>query len=89
MSCNRSHGKQWYLRIKGKRREASVTFEKRFCFNYSYGRLSPESAQVKLSAIEIKVKFTILLENYGQDFRLIMNDLSNLFRAKESMARYY
>ena len=59
-----------------------------FVLNSSYVRLSPESAQVKLSAIEIKVKFTILLENYGQDFRLIMNDLSNLFRAKESMARY-
>ena len=34
MSYNRSHGKQWYLRIKGKRREAYATFEKRFCFKF-------------------------------------------------------
>ena len=45
--------------------------------------------QVKLSAIEIKVQFTILLENFEQDFRLLMNDLSNLFRTKESMKRDY
>ena len=38
-------------------------------------RGSPESAQVKFSAIEIKVQFTILLENFEQDFRLLMNDL--------------
>ena len=31
--------------------------------------------QVKFSAIEIKVQFTILLENFEQDFRLLMNDL--------------
>ena len=31
--------------------------------------------QVKLSAIEIKVQFTILLENFEQDFRLLMNDV--------------
>ena len=60
-----------------------------FVLNYSYARLSPELAQVKLRAIEIKVQFTILLGNYGQDFRIIKNDLSNLFRAKESMARDY
>ena len=45
--------------------------------------------QVKLSAIEIKVQFTLLLESFEQDFRLLMNDLSNLFRAKESMAQNY
>ena len=45
--------------------------------------------QVKLSAIEIKVQITLLLENFEQDIRLLMNDLSNLFRAKESMARDY
>ena len=45
--------------------------------------------QVKLSAIEIKVHFTILLENCGEDIRLLMNDLSNLLRTKESMARNY
>ena len=89
MSCNRSHGKQRCLRIKGKRRGLLSLLRNVFVLNYSYARLSPESVQVKLSAFEIKVKFTILLENYGQDFRLIMNDLSNLFRAKESMARYY
>ena len=48
---------------------------------------SLESVQVKLSAIEIKVQFTLLLGNFEQDFRLLMNDLSNLFRAKESMAQ--
>ena len=47
---------------------------------------SLESVQVKLSAIEIKVQFTLLLE---QDIRLLMNDLSNLLRAKESMAQNY
>ena len=50
---------------------------------------SLESVQVKLSAIEIKVQFTLLLESFEQDFRLLMNDLSNLFRAKESMAQNY
>ena len=45
-------------------------------------RGSPESAQVKFSAIEIKVQFTILLENFEQDFRLLMNDLSNLLERK-------
>ena len=45
--------------------------------------------QVKLSAIEIKVQFTLLLENFEQDIRLLMNDLSNLLRAKESMAQNY
>ena len=38
-------------------------------------RESPESVQVKFKAIEIKVQFTILLENFEQDFRLLMNDL--------------
>ena len=38
--------------------------------------------QVKFSAIEIKVQFTILLENFEQDFRLLMNDLSNLLERK-------
>ena len=50
---------------------------------------SLESVQVKLSAIEIKVQFTLLLESFEQDFRLLLNDLSNLFRAKESMAQNY
>ena len=45
-------------------------------------RGSPESVQVKFSAIEIKVQFTILLENFEQDFRLLMNDLSNLLEPK-------
>ena len=45
-------------------------------------RGSPESVQVKFSAIEIKVQFTILLENFEQDFRLLMNDLSNSLERK-------
>ena len=38
--------------------------------------------QVKFSAIEIKVQFTILLENFEKNFRLLMNDLSNLLERK-------
>ena len=57
-----------------------------FVLNSSYVRLSPESAQVKLSATEIKFQFTILWENYDTELH---NDLSNLFRAKESMALDY
>ena len=38
--------------------------------------------QVKFSAIEIKVQVTILLENFQQNFRLLMNDLSNLLERK-------
>ena len=38
--------------------------------------------QVKFSAIEIKVQFTILLENFEQNFRLLMNDFSNLLERK-------
>ena len=38
--------------------------------------------QVKFSAIEIKVQFTIVLEDFEQDFRLLMNDLSNLLERK-------
>ena len=45
-------------------------------------RGSPESLQVKFSAIEIKVQFTILLENFEQNFRLLMNDFSNLLERK-------
>ena len=45
-------------------------------------RGSPESVQVKFSAIEIKVQFTILLENFEEDFRLLMNDLTNLLERK-------
>ena len=45
-------------------------------------RGSPEAVQVKFSAIEIKVQFTILLENFEQDFRLLTNDLSNLLERK-------
>ena len=45
-------------------------------------RGSPESVQVKFSAIEIKVQFTILLENFEQDFRLLRNDLWNLLERK-------
>ena len=45
-------------------------------------RGSPESVQVKFSAIEIKVQFTVLLENFEQDFRLLTNDLSNLLERK-------
>ena len=43
---------------------------------------SPESVQVKFITIGIKVQFTILLENFEQDFRLLMNDLSNLLERK-------
>ena len=45
-------------------------------------RGSPESVQVKFSTIGIKVQFTILLENSEQDFRLLVNDLSNLLERK-------
>ena len=45
-------------------------------------RGSPESVQVKFSTIGKKVQFTILLENSEQDFRLLMNDLSNLLKRK-------
>ena len=45
-------------------------------------RGSPESVQVKFSTNGIKVQFTILLENSEQDFRLLMNDLSNLLKRK-------
>ena len=45
-------------------------------------RGSPESVQVKFSMIGKKVQFTILLENSEQDFRLLMNDLSNLLKRK-------
>ena len=38
--------------------------------------------QVKFSAIEIKVQFTIVLEDFEQNFRLLMNDLSNLSERK-------
>ena len=72
------------------RLEAYVTFERRFSFKLFLCEVkSPESVQVKLSAIEIKVQFTTLLENFEQDFRLLMNDLSNLFRTKESMKQDY
>ena len=37
---------------------------------------------IKFSAIEIKVQFTILLENFEQDFRLLRNDLWNLLERK-------
>ena len=50
-------------------------------------RGSPESVQVKFSAIEIKVQFTILLENFEEDFRLLMNDLSNLLERKNLWRR--
>ena len=45
-------------------------------------RWSPESVQVKFSAIEIKVQFTILLENFEWELRLLTNDLSNLLERK-------
>ena len=45
-------------------------------------RGSLESVQVKFSTIGKKVQFTILLENSEQDFRLLMNDLSNLLKRK-------
>ena len=38
--------------------------------------------QVKFSAIEIKVQFTTVLEDFEQNFRLLMNDLSNLLERK-------
>ena len=38
--------------------------------------------QVKFSAIEIKVQFTIVSEDFEQNFRLLMNDLSNLLERK-------
>ena len=47
------------------------------------------AGKVKLGAIKIKVQFTLLLENFEQDFRLLMNDSSNSFGGKESMARDY
>ena len=72
------------------RLEAYVTFEERFCFKLFLGEVkSPESVQVKLIAFEIKIQFTILLENFEQDFRLLTNDLSNSFKTKESMAQDY
>ena len=43
--------------------------------------------QVKFSTIGIKVQFTILLENFEQDFRLLMNDLSNLLERKNVWRR--
>ena len=52
----------------------SILHWKKFSDNISK-RGSPESVQVKFSAIEIKVQFTILLENFEQDFILLMNDL--------------
>ena len=48
---------------------------------------SPEAVQVKFSAIEIKVQFTMLLENFEQDFKLLMNDLSNLLGRKNLWRR--
>ena len=50
-------------------------------------RGSPEAVQVKFSAIEIKVQFTMLLENFEQDFKLLMNDLSNLLGRKNLWQR--
>ena len=52
-------------------------------------RGSPESVQVKFSAIEIKVQFTILLENFEEDFRLLMNDLTNLFAVHSSLKKKF
>ena len=59
----------------------SILHWKKFSDNISK-RGSPESVQVKFSAIEIKVQVTILLENFQQNFRLLMNDLSNLLERK-------
>ena len=59
----------------------SILHWKKFSDNISK-RGSPESVQVKFSAIEIKVQFTILPENFQQNFRLLMNDLSNLLERK-------
>ena len=59
----------------------SILHWKKFSDNISK-RGSPESVQVKFSAIEIKVQFTILLENFQQNLRLLMNDLSNLLERK-------
>ena len=39
---------------------------------------SLQSVQVKVSAIEIKVQFILLLENFEQDIRLLMNDFVKL-----------
>ena len=70
------------------RLEANVTFEERFCSKLFLCEVkSPGSVQVKLSAIEIKVQFTPHHKNFERDFRLLVNDLSNLYRTKESMAR--
>ena len=72
------------------RLEAYVTFGERFCFKLFLCEVkSPESVQVKLIATEIKIQFTILLENFEQDFRLLTNDLSNSFITKKSMAQDY
>ena len=59
----------------------SILHRKKFSDNISK-RGSPQSVQVKFSAIEIKVQATILLENFQQNFRLLMNDLSNLLERK-------
>ena len=59
----------------------SILHWKKFSDNISK-RGSPESVQVKFSAIEIKVQVSILLENFQQNFRLLMNDLSNLLERK-------
>ena len=59
----------------------SILHWKKFSDNISK-RGSPESVQVKFSAIEIKVQFTILPENFQQNFRLLMNDFSNLLERK-------
>ena len=45
--------------------------------------------QVKFSAIEIKVQFTILLENFEEDFRLLMNDFTNLFAVHSSLKKKF
>ena len=59
----------------------SILHRKKFSDNISK-RGSPQSVEVKFSAIEIKVQVTILLENFQQNFRLLMNDLSNLLERK-------
>ena len=64
----------------------SILHWKKFSDNISK-RGSPESVQVKFSAIEIKVQFTILLENFQQNLRLLMNDLSNLLEWKNLWRR--
>ena len=62
--------------------EGDVTFEERFCFKLFLCGGVQNQCKSSLVRLEKKVQFTILLENSEQDFRLLMNDLSNLLKRK-------